>query len=243
MISLIIALHNEASRFPANLFHFKSAIQSIDSDWEIILVDDGSTDDTWKMVRRLASEDRHIRCVSNGVNLGQGAAIKMGALLSRGDVVMYSDADLSVPVSYFQILVDRIREGNDVAVGSRWQPEAKIAIPQPRLRKTLGRIYYALIHRLLLAGIHDTNCGLKAYRGDAARLVFGFVRSWRWAFNVEHLWLARRAGYRIVEVPVEWSHKEGSKVRVFRDCLFTLWEIFAINVRRFFRLYPRWETL
>jgi dolichyl-phosphate beta-glucosyltransferase len=149
------------------------------------------------------------------------------------------DADLPVPLGYIKRLIDQVRDHCDVAVASRWMQGAKIGVPQPPRRQFFGKIFYGIIHLLVLSDIHDTNCGLKAYRGVAGRVLFGFVRCWRWAFNVEHLWLARDFGYVVKEIPVEWEHRPDSKVRLFRDCLFTVWELFGIKARQFFGIYPR----
>lgn len=102
-------------------------------------------------------------------------------------------------------------------------------------------MYYSIVHGLLLSDIHDCNCGLKAYRGDVARMIFGYVRSWRWGFNIEHLWIARRLGYAVQEVPIEWGHNPDSRVLLVRDCLFTVWELLLLELRRLMSGYPRFQ--
>ena len=237
MITVIVALYNEEARLPARYPLLKKYLDSLDEAWELILVDDGSKDRTPSLIKALAAADKRIRTLRLRKNHGQGAAVKIGMLASRGDIVLYTDADLEIPFQWFSVLIQRIRDGADVAIASRWIPGSTIRVRQPRLRRLLGRIYYRIIHWLLLPRISDTNCGLKAYRGESARLLFGFVRSWRWAFNIEHLWLADRLGYKIEEVPVEWSHNPMSKVHVFRDCFFTLWELSTLEARRLFAGY------
>jgi dolichyl-phosphate beta-glucosyltransferase len=148
------------------------------------------------------------------------------------------DADISVPLRYVPVLIDRVRAGSDVAIASRWMFGARIPVPQPPLRRLLGRLYYRLIHFLFLPEVHDCNCGLKAYRGDVARVLYGYVRSWRWAFNMEHLWVARRLGFVIEEIPVEWSHNAASKVHIWRDGVFTLTELAILAMRRLMDGYP-----
>ncbi|MEI8191634.1 MAG: glycosyltransferase [candidate division NC10 bacterium] len=238
MISIIVALYNEETRFPVLYPILEGFLEALGEPWELVLVDDGSNDRTREIIRGWAEKDGRIRVVSLARNLGQGAAVKAGMLLSRGDIVLYTDADMAIPLRWFTELIGRVRSGSDLAIASRWMPGAVIKVPQPALRRNLGKLYYWLAHRLVFDGIYDTNCGLKVYRGDAARLIFGFVRSWRWTFNIEHLWVAHRLGYSIAEVPIEWSHERLSKVHVFRDCLFTLWELTALKLRQMMGGYP-----
>jgi dolichyl-phosphate beta-glucosyltransferase len=237
VITFVVALYNEEARLPSRFPRLRKYLDSLDEEWEVILVDDGSRDRTPELVGELVAGDKRIRAFRLDQNRGQGAAVKLGMLASRGDVVLYSDADFEIPDRWFTTLIGRVRGGADVAVASRWTTESAIRVPQPALRRFLGRIYYRIVRWLLLPGVRDVNCGLKAYRGEAARFLFGFVRSWRWTFNIEHLWFAHRLGYRIDEVPVEWSHNPLSKVHVFRDCVFTLWELSLLQARRVMQGY------
>ncbi|MBI3551109.1 MAG: glycosyltransferase [Elusimicrobia bacterium] len=238
MISLVIALYNEENRFPDRYKVLREFLDALEEPWELILVDDGSRDGTGALIKGLAAKDKRLRTLRLHKNCGQGAAVKAGILASRGDVVLYADADLAIPLRWLSALIERVRAGADVAVASRWIAGAVICAPQPAARRNLGKVYYAIVHSLVFDGVQDTNCGLKAYRGEAARLVFGFVRSWRWVFNVEHLWLARRMGFTIAEIPIEWSHSAQSKVHVLRDCVFTLWELALLKLRQLMRGYP-----
>ncbi|MFA6093628.1 MAG: glycosyltransferase [Elusimicrobiota bacterium] len=238
MISLIIALYNEERRLESLCGAAQDFLTSLGEPWELFLVDDGSRDGTPGLLRAAAALDDRIRVLTLERNQGQGAAIKRGMLESSGDVVLYCDADLPIPLSFFKTLIGHVRSGADAAVASRWMPGARIQTPQPAARRILGRAYYRLIGALFSTGIRDTNCGFKAYRGRIARELFAHVRSRRWAFNIEFLWLAERLGRSVLEVPVEWSHRDQSKVRVFRDCLFTLWELAAIQARRLTGSYP-----
>lgn len=236
MISFVVACYNEEDRIARDTGPIVRFLEARGEPWELILVDDGSRDRTLELLR--AKEDGRIRVLGTKRNHGQGAALKIGVLATKGDVVVYSDADLPVTLETIEGMIAKLREGADVVVASRWMAGARIGERQPELRHRLGRIFYWLVRASLLPGIHDTNCGLKVYRGSVARILYGFVRSWRWAFNVEHLWFARRCGYVLVEHPVEWSHRGGSKVRVFHDCLWTLWELGWIKFREACGLYP-----
>jgi dolichyl-phosphate beta-glucosyltransferase len=238
VITLIIALYNEENRVRQRYGRVREFLDSLREPWELILVDDGSRDNTVQILRELVAQDVKVRILDSKQNLGQGSAIKIGVLCSRGDIVLYSDADLPVPLPFAKTLIARIKAGDDVAIAARWVKGAKIGVPQPPMRRILGKMYYRLIHLVIAENIHDTNCGLKAYRGEAARVLFGFIHARRWAFNVEHLWLAMRFGYKVIEIPAEWSHQDHSKVHVFRDGLFTLWEVMAIKKRQILGQYP-----
>jgi dolichyl-phosphate beta-glucosyltransferase len=239
LISLIVALYNEEKRFAERYPMVRAFLDSLGEPWELLLVDDGSSDGTLSLIRALAAKEPRIRVFKLHRNLGQGAAVKTGVLASRGDIVMYTDADMMVPLSYFQALIERVRAHCDIAIASRWMKGAVITVPQPPLRRILGRIYYRLIHLFLLERIADCNCGLKAYRGEVARTLFGFVRSWRWGFNIEHLWVAHRLKFSLEEVPIVWGHNPDSKVHIVRDCFFTLWELGLLELRRLMGGYPK----
>lgn len=238
MVSLVVALYNEESRFPRVYEKLRHFLQALGTPWELILVDDCSSDGTLPYIESLAARDPRVRVFSLARNLGQGAALKVGVLASRGESVLYTDADLSVPLDHAFDLLQRLQEGADVSMGARWVPGARIRVRQPLSRRLLGRFYYSLVRRALVAGVRDCNCGLKAFRGEQARLLFGMVRCWRWAFNVELVLLARHLGYTVEEVPVEWSHQPRSKVRLARDVFFTLWELALIKLRQVIGIYP-----
>lgn len=237
-ISCVVAVYNAAHFIEGQIKEITSFLEQNYSDYELIVVDDGSTDDTLKKLEFLNLPQLKICRLHQ--NHGQGAALKVGMLQSRGKVVFYTDIDLSTPLSQLKKLTDELAAGADIAIGSRWLASSQVRQSQPQLRRFLGNVFYKLINLFYLQDrIFDTNCGFKAYQGDVARLLYGYVRCWRWAFNTEHLMVAQKLGFKIVEVPVEWSHGKYSRVKIFRDVLFTLFELFLIKLRIFMGSYPK----
>jgi glycosyltransferase involved in cell wall biosynthesis len=193
---------------------------------ELLLVDDGSRDRTLAIMRELASGAEGVRVLALE-HRGKASAVRGGVLAAQGDVVVFSDADLSVPLDEVERLTDALAHGAAVAIGSREVPGAHRE-KEPIYRHLMGRSFNALVQALLVPGIRDTQCGFKAFRKDAARAIFSRLRRYGddaalvqgpmvTAFDVEVLYLARRLGYRIAEVPVTWHHERGSKVRPLVD--------------------------
>lgn len=237
-ISVVVALYNEAGRFQENFKAITNYLEKNFKYWEVILVDDGSTDDTATLLMRLKENDERIRIMCLASNTGQGAALRMGMMAAEGRLIAYADADGATPIQDLEKLLLAIKQGCDIAIASRWMQGAHVRKKQPTGRRRLGRIFYKLINALFPLNINDVNCGFKAYTKEAARILFAHTRSKRWAFNTEHLMLAQRLGLAVKEIPVQWDHKEDSKVRLFYDIVYTLWELFLIKTRLLLGLYP-----
>lgn len=238
--SLIVPVYNDGERFKSNYPAICAFLNSWQSDWELVVVDDGSNDGlTPQTLKNLIHGKPRVRILHLENNLGQGAAVKMGMLVARGRIVAYTDADISTPLDQLKILTAAIEEGADMAIGSRWNGQSEISRKQPWLRRHLGKIYYAMIPWCFGIDVKDTNCGFKAYRRETAMILFGLIRSWRWVFNLEHIVLAGRLGFTVREIPVPWRHEEGSKVRLGRDLVFTLWEMALLKLRLAAGIYPR----
>lgn len=237
-LSCVVAVYNADSIVASKITELISFLDANYPDYEIIAVDDGSTDTTLEKLK--AFNFSRLKIFRLHKNHGQGAALKVGMLQSKGQVVFYTDIDLSAPMPQLKNLLQELSSGADIAIGSRWRKDAKIRQSQPTLRRILGDAFYKIINLFYLKeAIADTNCGFKAYQGNVARILFGYVRCWRWAFNMEHLMYAQKLGFKIREVPIEWSHESGSRVRLFRDVLFTLWELFLIKLRTLLGSYPK----
>jgi dolichyl-phosphate beta-glucosyltransferase len=229
--SLVIPAYNESSRIENCVREVASWARAHPGgkDWEVLLVDDGSTDDTAERAKRVASSEKlALRVLSYSPNRGKGAAIREGVLASSGDPVLVSDADLSTPLSEFAKLAGRLPT-HPVAIGSRALEEELVRKKQAPHRILLGKAGNGIIRLFAVPGIRDTQCGFKLFQGDAARELFREARVNRFAWDVEILYLARRRGLAIAEVPVLWFNSPESKVRVVRDALQTLWDVVRIR--------------
>ncbi len=229
--SLVIPAYNESSRIAHCIRETAvwGRTRPGGLDWEVILADDGSTDDTVARARTLALEEGLTLVVrSLPVNRGKGAAIREGVLASSGEIVLVSDTDLSTPLTEFDKLAESLRT-HAVAIGSRALQEDLVRKRQAFYRVLLGRAGNTLIQALAVPGIQDTQCGFKLFRGDAARALFREARVDRFAWDVEILFLARKRGLEIAEVPVLWFNSPESKVRVVRDAVQTLWDVARIR--------------
>ena len=235
-LSVVIPAYNESARIAESLDRILAYLRG---DWpgkagfEIIVVDDGSTDDTRALVTAAAEANPKVRVVAYDDNRGKGYAVREGVLASTGDRVLFSDADLSAPIEDLPLLEAALEQGFDIAIGSRALPGSILTTRQPLYRELGGKALNLAIRALAVPGIHDTQCGFKLFRGDAARRIFGKCTLCRWSFDVEALYLARRMGYRIAEVPIHWGHKEGSKVHPFSDGLKILADLAHIRLRRY----------
>jgi dolichyl-phosphate beta-glucosyltransferase len=227
--SLIFPAYNESQRIGASLEKVLAHVRNQNWDAEIIVVDDGSRDETAKIVRRYAQQEPGIHLVRNPGNRGKGYSVRNGMLHARGEILLFSDADLSSPISEAGKLLAAIRHGADVAIGSRWiRPELQTE-RQPKYRQLFGRVFNLLLRALLGLKFKDTQCGLKAFTRRAAQQVFPYQRIERWGFDPELLFLARCFGLRVAEVPVEWAHDERSKIHPLADGIRMFLEVLRIR--------------
>ncbi|HVN37685.1 MAG TPA: dolichyl-phosphate beta-glucosyltransferase, partial [Myxococcota bacterium] len=221
-LSLIVPAFDEGRRIGASLRHISSYLEARTPLSEIVVVDDGSRDRTAEIVRELAPGLGVPVCLARyAPNRGKGAAVKLGFALARGDRIVFMDADLSTPIEMLEPLLCQLDAGSDVVIGSRKMPGAHIAVRQPWLRETLGKVFTWLVH-YSIAPFSDVTCGFKGFRSAAGREVFARARVERWSFDAEILMLARRLGYRIAELPVRWEDRAASKVRLRRDVIGSL---------------------
>lgn len=198
-------------------------------DWQVILVDDGSTDGTGAIARQVAAEAKlPLEIFRHEKNRGKGAAIRTGVLASTGDPVLVSDTDLSTPLTEWVKLAERLPT-HPVSIGSRAVDEALVRRRQPLYRVAAGKLGNVLVQLLAVPGIRDTQCGFKLFRGDVARELFAAAKVDRFAYDMEILYLARRRGIPIAEVPVLWFNSPESKVSLVRDLPRTLWDLLRIR--------------
>lgn len=238
--SVIVPAFNEGIRISTTLESVIAYFQSRAETFEVLVVDDGSTDDTRRLASEIANRDPRVHIIALGENLGKGAAVRAGVLASRGRRVLFTDADLSSPLTELPKLEQAMATGISIAIGSRGLSGSSLVQRQPRVREWAGKAGNRFIRLLCpgLRGISDTQCGFKLFDGEAARSLFAIQSLNRYGFDVEVLFLAHRSGHAIAEVPVEWAHGEGSKVRS-RDYLHTLAEVVRIRINDLTSRYSR----
>ncbi len=216
-VSIVIPAYNEALRIEKTLDRVLACVRDRQWDAEVLVVDDGSTDGTCEIVQRYMAEHGCLHLVRNPGNRGKGYSVRNGLLQAAGEIVMFTDADLSAPIEEAERLFAAIREGADVAIGSRWLERARQTIHQPMYRRFFGRCFNAVTRMVMGLPYADTQCGFKAFRRSAAQTIFRLQTIERWGFDPEILFIARRLRYRVVEVPVTWGHDERSKISYLRD--------------------------
>jgi dolichyl-phosphate beta-glucosyltransferase len=201
---------------------------------DVIFVDDGSPDNTSDIINTYLAQrdDPQMRLIHYAANRGKGYAVRTGVLAAEGDLILMSDADLSTPLDDWRVLYGSVLSGADVACGSRAVRGAHIGKPPPLHRRILSRIFNVLVRAAGVRGIHDTQCGFKLFRAEAARQIFGRLRTERFAFDVEMIAIARDLGYRVEEVPVNWDYSGHSTVRLFSSGGRMVWDVFVLAVRR-----------
>lgn len=231
-LSIVIPAYNEAPRLGLTLPRILDYLSHDFPESELIVVDDGSADDTATIARKILSESErvHTSVLSYQSNLGKGRAVRLGLLASRGEVALFSDADLSTPITEAPKLIEPILRGEcDVAFGSRALNRSLIGVHQPWRREQGGRVFNLVVRLATGLPFWDTQCGFKAFRMNVCRPIIEGATIDRFGFDVELLYIAHRAGLRLKEVPVRWDHYEGSKVNVASDSFRMLSEVGLIR--------------
>jgi len=229
-ISIVIPAYNEAKRLMGSLDQVVVFMDAHHPSYEIIVVDDGSTDATAALVRERAQRISRLRLESYAVNRGKGFAVRHGVERARGKVVLFTDADLSTPIADLDKLMHALEAGADVAIGTRAHPESNVRVRQPFYRDRGGKLFNRMVRLLLLPELHDTQCGFKLFRRATVAPVFGDLREERFAFDAELLYLAARRGLRIMETPVTWANSPDSRVR-FTEGLAAFFDLIRIRWR------------
>jgi dolichyl-phosphate beta-glucosyltransferase len=229
LLSIVIPAFNEVDRLEPTLRRVIEFCRAQRPSYQILVIDDGSTDGTAGLARRVGLECPELEVIELGANRGKGAAVRAGMLAAEGRRVLFSDADLATPIEELGKLERALDGGHDIAIASRAAPGADIRVRQHLLRELMGRSFNLMVRLAAIGGIRDTPCGFKLFTRAAARDLFARAAIDGFAFDVEVLWLAR-GRYRIAEVPVVWRHVEESKVspgsdaaRMFVDLLRIRW--------------------
>jgi len=216
-ISVVIPAYNESVRLGPTLDRVLDFVSRQAWDAEVIVVDDGSHDRTADLVREYARSKRIVRLIQNPGNRGKGFSVRNGVLNAQGAIVLFTDADLSSPIEEAAKLLEALEAGADVAIGSRWVRSELQTQRQSVARQVMGRAFNMLLRILLRLDFKDTQCGFKAFRRSAAKTLFPLQKIEGWGFDPEILFLARRFGFKVAEVPVVWAHDEGTRIHPLAD--------------------------
>jgi dolichyl-phosphate beta-glucosyltransferase len=228
-LSVVVPANNEGWRLSDSMAELFSFLTSQSYKAEVIVVENGSTDDTVAVVERLMDSYDGLRLMSLQ-QAGKGLAVRAGVLDARGDTIFLCDADLSTPAAEIPRFAAKLEEGYDIVVGSR-EGIGAIRYGEPSYRHVMGRMFNGLVKRLAVPDIHDTQCGFKAFRSDVAKRLFSMQTLTGWAFDVEILFLAHKLGYRVAELPVEWRFNDDTKVKAVRDTRNMLRDILLIRLQ------------
>lgn len=241
--SIILPAYNESERLGASLPKVQDYIRQRGLRAEVIVVNDGSTDDTAAIVRKIGANDPNIRLLENPGNRGKGYSVRHGMLHAKGDVMLFTDADLSSPITEADKLFTTIAKGADVAIGSRWLQRDLQTERQPWYRQAYGRVFNLVLRMILGLQYRDTQCGFKAFNREAAHLIFSRQRIERWGFDPELLFLANKFKLQTVEVPVAWAHDHRSKINPLRDGIKMAVEMVSVRWNEINGIYQQPSTV
>lgn len=236
-LSVIIPAYNEQRRLPATLESVHKYLLERGGTFEILVVDDGSHDDTAEVVESFAKTHEGVRLLSYQPNQGKGHAIRTGILSAKGELMLIDDADGSSPIAELQRLETGIASGADIAIGSRAKRDETRKVEALAYRKYIGNTFNFIVQNLLLPGIEDTQCGFKLFKADVARDIFSVSRINGYGFDVEVLHIAKLRGYKTAEIGINWHNVDGSKVNVFLDSPKMFLEVLKISLSSLFGQY------
>jgi dolichyl-phosphate beta-glucosyltransferase len=235
--SIIIPAYNEAARVGASLERVLAYVNERGWDAEVIAINDGSRDNTAEIIRGYADKNPRLQLLENPGNRGKGYSVRNGMLHAQGEVLLFSDADLSSPIEEAEKLLAALKDGADVAIGSRWLRSDLQTQRQPFHRQLFGRVFNLLLRIILGLRFKDTQCGFKAFTRRAAKAIFPLQKIERWGFDPELLYLAKKFKFKVVEVPVAWAHREGTSISPLRDGTKMFLEMLRIRWNALSRKY------
>jgi glycosyltransferase involved in cell wall biosynthesis len=238
-LSIVIPAFNEEGSLPKAIERIGSYLSARAWRAEIIVVNDGSSDATPQLIESHRGKYPSLRLISNGSNRGKGFSVRRGILEARGEIALFTDADLSTPIDEADKLLLALREqGYDVAIGSRGMDNSLIEVHQSVFRAQAGNLFNFLVRRIAGLEFSDTQCGFKAFRREPTRIIFEQQRIERFGFDPEILFLAKRHGLRVAEIPVRWSHDSATKVNVVGDGIRMFLELGVIRWNSLRGRYP-----
>ncbi|MFH1867584.1 MAG: dolichyl-phosphate beta-glucosyltransferase [Candidatus Omnitrophota bacterium] len=236
-LSIIIPAYNEEANLSSTLKDISVYLKNKDYGYEVIVVDDGSDDQTVNIASGSKALFSSFILIKNGENHGKGYSVKKGVQAAEGEYILFMDADNSTRIDQLDKLMPALNEGYDVALASRRVPGAEVESSQPLHRIVMGNIYIILSRLLLGSTVKDYNCGFKLYKKDAAKLLFSFLTRSDWSFDAELIFLISKFGLKAKEVPVKWVDKRTSKVRPLQDGIKSFLSLIKIKHQDMHRLY------
>ena len=229
-LSVVIPAYNEESRLLSTLSRMYEYLRVQSYGYELIVVSDGSRDKTAGVALEWRPEGCHLQVIDRKENRGKGYSVLEGAALAKGEYILFSDADLSTPIEEVEKFLPLLKSGADIVIGSRSLRDSEIVVHQPFYRKLMGRVFNGMVQLMAVKGIIDTQCGFKSFSRKAVEEIFSRCLIEGFAFDVEILFLARKLGFAIEEIPVRWINAEGSSVSPIRDSLAMLKEICQVRL-------------
>jgi len=227
-LSIVIPSFNEEKRLPATLQRIADYVKAAGRTSEVLVVDDGSTDRTAEVAAGFRARIENLRVISNGRNRGKGYSVRRGSLEARGEIVLFTDADLSAPIEEADKLLANLAE-YDVAIGSRAVNRALIEVHESRFREFAGIVFNWIVRMILRLPFVDTQCGFKAFRREKCKIIFEQQTIERFGFDPELLYLARHHGLKIIEVAVRWAHSPATKISMWRDSVQMFLDVLVIR--------------
>ena len=228
-LSVVIPAFEEVARIGPTLEQVRRYLHDQPFDSEVVVVVDGGRDGTLALVRAATADWPALRVLDNHGNRGKGFSVRRGMLAACGRYLLFSDADLSTPIAGVRRLIAALEAGGDIAIGSRALAGSDVRVRQAWWRRSMGRVFNHIVRLVAVPGIRDTQCGFKCFRQAAARRIFARQRTTRFSFDVELLWIARKLGYRVVEVPVTWVNDPSSRVHLVTDSLRMLVDLVRLR--------------
>lgn len=243
-LSIVIPAYNEEKRIERTLQAVRDYYDAQPYDYDVLVVSDGSNDNSALEAQQFADNHPNFLVHEYSPNRGKGYAVRLGILRAQGDLILFMDADLATPIEETEKLIFAMENGADVAIGSRPLKESNLEIHQPWYREMLGRGFNKAVQLLSVKGIQDTQCGFKMFTKKAAHDIFSRTKLERFGFDFEALQTAKDLGYKIDEIPIRWSHQEGSKVVLMRDGPQMVKDLIKLKLKgKKWRLSLRQESL
>jgi len=230
MISVVIPSYNEGNRVIAAYRALTEYFQKNHPDYELIFVDDRSDKPLKEILSSLLMNDGHTKVLTNDQNKGKGYSVRRGVMASKGEYVLFTDADLSTPISEMEKLMTPLGEGYDLAIGSRAMPSSEIRFHQPVHREYVGKVFNFLLRKILALQLNDTQCGFKAFRRGPAQDIFKRQTLNGFCFDAEILQIAKERGYKISEIPVVWLNSEKTSVNLLKESIRMFADLIIIKI-------------